>query len=148
MYHSSASLEIRINPICLANSSCIHAKNPIYYRESPFSTVSFSAIPGLVRFEKALNSADSPIQCGFLRRRMLFCMAFTSKNVSKLQQKLHFSKRNEKTINICSKPFIKIYSIDYIISKVISYLFDSHNSDFIPLISHHLLVKEQRKRGL
>ena len=79
---------------------------------------------------------------------MLFCMALTSKNVSKLQQKLHFSKRNEKTINICSKPFIKIYSIDYIISKVISYLFDSHNSDFIPLKSQHLLVKEQRKRGL
>ena len=68
-------------------------------------------------------------------------MAFTNKNCD-------FQKEMKITINISSKPFIKIYSIDYIISKVISYLFDSHNSDFIPLKSQHLLVKEQRKRGL
>ena len=105
------------------------------YRESLFSTVSFSAIPGLVRFEKALNSADSPIQCVFLRRRMLFCMAFTSKNVSKLQQKLHFSKRNEKTINICSKPFLKIYSKDNFFQE--QYIFKTKSSKNLQSLLYH-----------
>ena len=68
---------------------------------------------------------------------------FHEQKVGMLQQKLQFLERNENNCsNICFEPLIKIDSIDDIIEKGLSYIYNSCNSGIIPLNSYHLLVKQ------